>query len=288
MRETVYGDLLFLINFSMDFLCFYISAFLLHTKLSLLRGTIASALGGVYAVASLFMNTGQVLSLALDILSCFVMCLIVFYRKGTAVRSVIKACAVYLFVSMLMGGIMTALFSLFNKVKMLSEPYEADEGISVWIFALLAIFGGLFTTFGGRFFRSSSKEKSVDLSFSVYGKEITVKALCDSGNLVSDPISGKAVVVAALSVVYDVIPAEMLPAFEKFGTVEDVPPEMAAKIRMIPSSTVFGNGIMLALKPQSVYVRMRGKKIPKDVLIAFVDTDKFGTYGAIVPEEILI
>lgn len=288
MRETVYGDLLFLINFSMDFLCFYISTFLLHTKLSLLRGTIASALGGVYAVASLFIDTGQMLSLALDILSCIVMCLIVFYRKGADAWGMIRSCAVYLFVSMLMGGIMTALFSLFNKIKILSEPYEADEGISVWIFALLAIFGGLFTTFGGRFFRSSSKEKSVTLSFSLYGKEITVEALCDSGNLISDPISGKAVVIVALPVVCDVIPAEMLSVFKKLSTFEDIPPEMAVKLRMIPSNTVFGNGVLLAVKPQSTYIRVRGKNISKDVLVAFADTDGFGVYSAIVPEEILI
>ena len=45
MGGEVYADLLFLVNFSMDFLGFYLCARLLHRPLSLWRGVLASALG---------------------------------------------------------------------------------------------------------------------------------------------------------------------------------------------------------------------------------------------------
>ena len=38
MEQEVYGDLLFCVNFSMDFLCFYLTAKLLHRRLPLANG----------------------------------------------------------------------------------------------------------------------------------------------------------------------------------------------------------------------------------------------------------
>ena len=101
---TVYGDLLFLINFSMDFLCFYITCLLLHRKLPLIRGCMASALGGVYSVLALFWATEQTFALILDLLCCFAMCALVFFVKKTTVWKIIKASVLYFFVSMLLGG----------------------------------------------------------------------------------------------------------------------------------------------------------------------------------------
>lgn len=81
METTVYADLLFLINFSMDFLCFYITATLLHRKLSLLRAIIASAFGAIYAVFALLAGFTITLSVIFDIFVCILMCIIVFYGK---------------------------------------------------------------------------------------------------------------------------------------------------------------------------------------------------------------
>ena len=49
MQIDVYADVLFLINFSMDYLCLYITARVLHRKMTLWRILSASALGGIYA-----------------------------------------------------------------------------------------------------------------------------------------------------------------------------------------------------------------------------------------------
>jgi MFS family permease len=64
----VYADVFFLVNFSMDFLCFYLCARLLHRPLSLWRGMLASALGGIYAVAALFLTLDRAPAFALDAL----------------------------------------------------------------------------------------------------------------------------------------------------------------------------------------------------------------------------
>ena len=62
MEQNVYVDLLFLIDFSMDFMCFYITSKILHRKISPIRTVLACILGGVYSVTVLFITTGKILS----------------------------------------------------------------------------------------------------------------------------------------------------------------------------------------------------------------------------------
>lgn len=285
---TVYGDLLFLINFSMDFLCFYITCLLLHRKLPLLRGCVASALGGVYSVLALFLTADKTFALIFDLLCCFAMCALVFLGRKTSVWKIIKASALYLFVSMLLGGIMTALFSILNRAELFSGESQDGEGITVWIFALLAIVSGAVTIFGGRFFRSSAEKREVIVELAHNGKKVKIRALCDSGNLASDPISGKAVVVATLKSSQDIIPQEMYPVFENVCNMEKLPVNVASKIRLIPSSTISGNALLPAIKVQNIKIIYEKNEKNIDALVSFVNQNDFGGYDAVIPQEVMI
>ena len=66
MTQTVYVDLYFLINFSMDFLCFFLTSKLLSAKLSFGRTLVASTLGGIYANLALFLPVSVFFSLVID------------------------------------------------------------------------------------------------------------------------------------------------------------------------------------------------------------------------------
>ena len=111
---VVYGDLLFFINFSMDFLCFYISCLLLHQRLPIFRACLSSFVGGVYSVLALFLTFDGAKATALDILVLILMCLVVYCGKEVTFLRIVKGIFLYFFVSALLGGLMTALFSLFN------------------------------------------------------------------------------------------------------------------------------------------------------------------------------
>ena len=78
MGETVYADILFFINFSMDFLCFYICSRVLGRPLACLRAALASAMGGVYSVAMLIWCPDGIVSLLLDVSVLLIMCAVFF------------------------------------------------------------------------------------------------------------------------------------------------------------------------------------------------------------------
>ena len=104
MEQTVYIDLFFLINFSMDFLCFYLSSKLLSHRMSIKRVAAASAFGGVYACASLFWGIGGLWSFLLDICACTVMSAIAILKKDN-LKEIFGYSIVYTACSVVLGKI---------------------------------------------------------------------------------------------------------------------------------------------------------------------------------------
>ena len=114
MEQTVYVDLFFLINFSMDLLCFFITAKLLSTRVLTKRAVLASLLGGIYACLSLFLYVSGLLAALIDLAACVLMCAVAVKRRGE-LGETLGFSIVYAAVSAVVGGVMTALFSFFNK-----------------------------------------------------------------------------------------------------------------------------------------------------------------------------
>ncbi|MBR5615806.1 MAG: sigma-E processing peptidase SpoIIGA, partial [Clostridia bacterium] len=194
MEQQVYADLLFLVNFSMDFLGFYLTARLLHRPLSLWRGMLASALGGVYAVAVLFLTVGKVPAFLLDALVCVALCAVAMVGRHEKWKSLLRLCALYLLISVLLGGAMTLLYSQLNRIPGLTDRVS-EEGLSTWLFFGLAVVSGVMTALWDRCFKRTTHTR-VDVIVEQGGKSVRLAGLCDSGNLLRDPISAKVVIPA--------------------------------------------------------------------------------------------
>lgn len=286
---VVYGDLLFLINFSMDFLCFYLSCLLLHRRLPTARACIASVLGGIYSVVSLFISAEQPIALLCDVGVLLGMCAIVYISRGITVRWLIKASFLYFFVSALLGGMMTALFSLFNRMEIFAFEEGMDESINVWIFALLAIAGSVFTLGGGKIFRSSSTKRTAILKIRANrDKMVTIKTLIDSGNLACEPISGRGVVFASLESCRGVLDDEIYENILKGINLEDMPLSVASRIRLIPSITVGGSVFLPAIRFTDIELSLGKTKKELDLYVALVRDGVAGDYDAIISNEAII
>ncbi len=286
MENDVYIDLLFLINFSMDFLCLYITAGILHRKKSPWRLILASALGGIYSVVSLCWGIGGILSFSLDIVSCLVICAVAFAGVG-GFGAYMLSSLLFVGVSMMTGGCMSALFNLLNRIDL---PLEGmgEDGISVWAFALLAIAAGLITLLGGRLISGKTSVRDCELSVEFDGKTQTYHALCDSGNLVRDPISGRAVIFLDRQASNGFFDADAIESFKNGVAPKN---HSYSTMRLIPINTVSGSSVIVALLPQRLTVTVRAKKEKSfcpDALIAFTDIGRSADgHNAVVPCEII-
>lgn len=289
MGKTVYVDLLFMINLSMDFLCFFLSARLLGRKFSLPRVLAASVIGGLYSNVALFINVSRTLSLMIDIAVCVLMCAIAFYKKGK-ISSLFLNVLVYFAISMALGGFMTAIFNLLNKVELPLSKGSAD-GISVWSFALLAIVSALITLLGGRFFRKRTSQKNADIEITYNGKSKTLRGMADSGNLLKDPISGKACIIADISTLSDIVPKDILGAARKkdIGAISRFSDRDAKNVRIVPVKTAVGDSVLIALKTERVTVDSGHGASEVDALVVLSDIKENADGNEVLlPSELMI
>lgn len=279
MGTEVYVDLLFLVNFSMDYLCAYLTASLLRRRAVPWRLLVASAVGGIYAVAALFLPFSQRMALLADTAVCVGMCLLLFYDRGVPFRFFAAACPLFVGVSMAMGGMMTALFQLLNRLELpLDVLRQEQDGLSAWVFALLAGISTLAGLRGSRLLCRSAVRRYARLSVTLGERTVELQALLDSGNLCRDPISGRAVIFI------DPISARTL-----LGGSNGEDADIARRFRLIPMETVAGKRLQKAYLPDRVCLTDSGGSHAIDVLIAPAETLRgAGAYQAIVSAELAL
>ena len=268
MEQAVYVDLYFLVNFSMDLLCLTVTATLLHRRAKRWRVILAAFVGGGYAVATLLLGIDGVIGFLLDLLAASAMAAMSFATRRQSPLRIFQCAGVQMLVSMILGGVMTALYSMLNRLHLPFELLEED-GLSVWVFALVSAVAGVATVKGGSFLGLSRKTKSVILEVRLFGKEVKLSAMVDSGNLLCDPVSGKSVIVADVERLAHVLPKELLVACRRECFAEWLSVyENARFSRPIPTQTATGSGLLIAIVPENLTVTVGKESYPADYLVA--------------------
>ena len=290
MEATVYIDLFFMINFSMDFLCLYLTSRLLNIPLNILRGIGAAALGGAYAAAALFFPFSPLISFILDLFAGLLICLLAFLRRGEWKRAPTFS-LIFLAVSMALGGAMTALFNLFNRLPIFDEIKKSDgDGISVWVFALLAIVSGAVTLLGGKLFTSriSSPRCTVELKFD--GKTLTVPAMVDGGNALTEPLSGRPCIVADTDTLSGILPAELIETVRKQDLrLDTLPPALKRRVFLVSAATASGTGLFVGIRIDKVRIEKKGKfyEVDAAIVLSCLGSLQDGA-KALVPSSLLM
>ena len=70
----------------------------------------------------------------------------------------------------------------------------------------------------------SKKDMFKDIKINIEGKEVQVKAMVDTGNMLKEPISGKPVIVVEHTLLYDILPKEILNNLEKIFNFHAITP----------------------------------------------------------------
>ena len=289
MNETLYGDVLFLVNFSMDYLTLFLTAKLLHRKVRPLRFTVSAVIGGIYGVAACFMGGQLIFKLIIDIAVSLLMCYIS-YEKN-----LLPCCALFYMSGCLLGGAMTAVYSLLNrfgssKTVFVNGSYKSVQGdIPLGYMAVIAVIAGGIALLLGKF---SEKKRAVsEVGFSVVcdGNAVQFHGICDSGNLLTDSLSGMPVIVMTPSAAVSAVPPYLKEIFSD-GRIESLtsfPPDVASKVRLIPINTAGGDGILLGYRPERVII----EGVEKDAVIArgsgSLNTENYGGSDALIPASLL-
>ena len=287
MTEYIYGDVLFVINFSMDFIALFICGKIMHFRMNFWRMALAATVGGVYGVASLFFEFGTAGDILVDILMALAICFIAHYHGSTA--KTFGTTALFAAVSMLMGGAMTALYSKIGKyqayIQIGGSIHTVFGDLPITVFAAIAVVSALLTYILQKMMHRKTSEKTCRIRVTFDDGVYEFSALVDSGNLAEEPISGKAVVFLSSEAGKKIGGRSGELLLRAAGCVEGTD---AKYVRFIPINTVSGYTLVSAIKPKKFEIAAREVFEGRNALIAcdFAASDYSGS-EALVPSSLL-
>lgn len=254
---VVYADVLFLIDFTMDFLCLYVTCALMSVPAKLWRVVTAAAIGGIYSVLLQYLpETNFLLLLPLHIAVSF---LLVFVSCGKSqFRRLAARVTVFFLTSAFVGGIVTALFSLRGGSERVNGGMAYAEISPLFLFAVAA-FSVAASYVYGLVCRKRLSAQKAHAVVRYGGKTVSLVLLADTGCHVVDPMTGKAVIIVSHRV---------------FGNDK---PEMN---RVIPIKSAGGSKILEGFRPDEV--KVNGVNV--DAVIASDDgSDAYSGCDGLIP-----
>nr|WP_284693876.1 sigma-E processing peptidase SpoIIGA [Paeniclostridium ghonii] len=130
-----------------------------------------------------------------------------------------------------------------------------------------------------------------DMTVCIDEKEIELKALMDTGNLLKDPISKSEVVIISANKLYEILPEEFqnldlkninISSIDK--VIDNIDKSISYRIRMIPVKQINDSNIVIGIK--SDYIKVDGRKIP-NVILGLSNFKEDG-YNAILNPQLLM
>lgn len=276
--KTLYIDVYFMINFTVDILAIFLALKLTHLRIKMKRIILCGIIGGAFAIIELFIP-GKASNL---LLAASFLLLITQISCGMASLSRrIKFLLAFYISTFLISGIVSFMYELMDRyVKniLLESNQSTNRKALVFSLIILLIIGAL--RLFVMIFSSSLNEKSVRIVIDIHDKCLEVEALIDTGNLVKDPMNMNPVVFIKMDYAKRIFPREVI----ELSHLDALPTEYRKRIRLIPVTRNGQTHVMTGVRVDEVAVINGGKK---ECIEATIVIDKeegtFGGYFALAP-----
>lgn len=257
--ETIYLDSLFALNAIIDYFLLLCSARVAGAVLHRWRLGLAAVLGGFWAVASVLPGFEFLSFAPMKLVPAVFMALIAFGGE----RKLWRCLVIFLAVSAAFGGAVWAA-SMLAGTGMYGGRVYLPVSTRVLVLSFALCYAGVSLVF--RRIGKRAEREILPLAVTLRGKNVTLRALRDTGNGLYDPVSGRAVAVAELGAI-----SPLLGGFECTGNDAAALCETLCKlsglegrVTLVPYSALgTGHGLLAAIRPDSAAVS--GKEA--DILI---------------------
>lgn len=294
---TVYLDVVLLENLCMNYIILFATGYLMKIKMNNIRVIIASFLGGIYAIVSYMEILPIYSNFFMKILLSIGMVYLAFGAKN--VKSILKQLIIFYLTSFAFGG---CAFALLYFVK--PENILMRNGVYVGTYPIkIALLGGLIgfiiTYIAFKVIKNKLSKKDIiyDIAIEIDKKQVQVKAMLDTGNMLKDPITQTPVIVVEKEKLYGILPSGLLDHLENMigGEGENIlssseEEKYLHKLRMIPFHSIGKqNGLMLGIKADKVEILQEENIINDNVIIGIFNQSlsKNHHYSALIGLDIL-
>ncbi len=282
--KTLYIDVYFLINFTVDILSLYFAACLSKVPTTTRRLISSALIGGAIAIIVVFLPEIPILKLVVATLGLLFMGLVAPKRVG--IRRKIKYVFAFLIFEALVGGVVSFIWGILDKY--ISGLFDGAGGGAVnrkmlllSLIVLLSI--GVFKMIVS-FFSNIESEGSVDLEISFLENRAVVSAFVDSGNLAVDPMDMSPVLLIKKDVAKSILPENII----ELSNIDALDRGVKKRIRLIPISRGGETHVLVGVKADSVKVIKTDCSEEISVTLA-IDKEggSFGGFKALMPSAAL-
>ncbi|MBO7739951.1 MAG: sigma-E processing peptidase SpoIIGA [Clostridia bacterium] len=286
MEQVIYGDVFFLVNFSMDFLALYLTGKLSHANVAFWRLVLGGVLGGLYATIALFLPSS--VEAVSTLLFPFVLSAAVFgVSRATAL---VKKALLFFAVSFVMGGVMTAVYYYAGHLLAEKGIYINGEietvysDLPLWLIGLCAAWAAFIAYVFSRYAKKKASCRSVAVTLCDGERRVTLSALVDSGHFLEEPIGHLPVIVLSKAKMEALLPPHFLPDFFSIASdLSHLSDEEKMRLRFVPIVTVGHEGLLRGYMPDAVLVENEEKKA---LLVCDESASEFEGFDAILPPSL--
>jgi len=292
---VVYADILFALNFLMDFFLLWATGRFLRLPCLLRRLFPAALVGALYGVGVVFPQLDILYLLLIKILFPVLLLWIAFPYKNRLLflRSYITF---YLIGFAMAGAVLGGSSLLAQRGIILGGQQVVQWGTLAFAIITAVVLGrrGI-----ERIKKSWQKDDfKINLEIKVAGRSCLIPALIDTGNDLRDPISDKPVIVAEYAALAPLLPSGIRQAYELFGTTDPakILPKAAIdgwekRLRLIPFASIGKHhGLLMGFRPDRIVIYSEEKLETSEVIICIYQKKmgKTGDYKAIINPDVLL
>ncbi|MBQ1935427.1 MAG: sigma-E processing peptidase SpoIIGA [Clostridia bacterium] len=249
----VYADVLFLINFIINVLLLQATALLGKCQRVAGRMIFGAALGAVYAVCMFFPRLHLFYTLLFKLVFGSVLMALVF--RPVRLSAFLRISGIFYAVSFLFGGAVFGVM-LLTDAGIMSRAiiqngvlyFDLPAGVLFGTVSLCLLGVWVWRKTAPLRLRKQSLYREVQVSYD--GKTVSLQALVDTGNTLTDPLTLTPVMIAELDAL-----RELLPPCPTFSIEELSVGAMATRLRVIPFTSLgTKHGLLLGFRPDAVTI----------------------------------
>ena len=294
---TVYIDIVFLENLIINYIIIYAVAIITKEKVKQIRLIAGSLIGAIYVVIYYISKLEWYVNVISKIVLSIVMIYITFNPK--TLKKLMKQTILFYLVSFVFAGSSLGIIYMvdYKSITIQNGVLVGDYTIKTIILGVIIAF--IIIVMGFKIVKNKISRK--DLYCKIYitlnNKEIETIAMTDTGNLLKEPITNIPVIVVEHTLLYEVIPKEILNNLENIlgGDLKNIPlstqEEFLPKLKVIPFSSLGKqHGMLLGIKADKIEIEQEEtrKTIEKGIIgIYNKSLTKRGEYRALIGLEIL-
>ncbi len=273
----VYADILFIYNSAVDYLILSLCAKILGIEYKTIRMLLGSVLGGISSMIIFLSSLKAILNIILQIIFSAFIIFVSF--KFYSLKAYFRALAMFYVITYIYGGAMIGIWLLFKPQGMIVNNSVAYFNISPLYFLCFTVAFYLIISVT----RSLLKRKFIaaqhcKITIFLHNKCAYAVGIFDTGNSLKDNFWNSQIIIVSNRVI-----SSLNIDFNKLND------DLLSRFRLIPCQTIYGSGILNAIRCDKAIIEINGKYVElKNPIIAESNELKNSENNCILNPEILL